>query len=697
MSLTSVSGTERVVTVALAGNPNAGKTSIFNGLTGARRKVANYPGVTVEKREGTYMVDGNRYEVLDLPGTYSLSAFSPEERIAEHELLEGGPDVTVVVCDSTALNRGLVLLAQVMQTGANPVLCLNMTDEAREAGLELDVDAMRSLLGIPVVQTVGRTGEGLDELQRVVNEAAANPINKSRLVLGERMDLAIEAVAGALDGNWDRSASLDWTASRLLQGHDETVRTVESLGDAGRAAVEEARQGRERIEAETGTDIQVFVSERLFGFVDGLLKEVTLKSSRSDARAVSDRVDSILAHRILGLPFFLAVMYGVFWLTFTVGETPMGWIEGVFEVSGSLVSSLWPAGSQSALRSLLVDGIIAGVGGVIVFLPNIILLFLGLAVLEDTGYMARAAFLVDRFMHRFGLHGKSFIPMMTGFGCSIPGIMGTRVLENERDRLTTMLVLPLISCGARLPIWMLLIPAFFAPAWRAPMLWFIYVFGVLLALVLALLLRSTLLKGSDAPFVMELPPYRLPTLRGLVAKMFERSWLYVRKAGTIILGISIVLWVLTSYPKPDVYTIQVEESESARAAEDLRFSFAGRIGTAIEPLIAPLGFDWKLGTAMIGAFAAKEVFVSQMGIVHSLGETDEESVPLRESLSSEYSPLVGLSLMLFLLVSAPCMATIAVTRRESGRWKWALLQLGGLTAVAWLVSLAVYQVGSLVT
>jgi len=692
--------------VALAGNPNAGKTSIFNGLTGARRKVANYPGVTVEKREGVYQVNGTRYEVLDLPGTYSLSAYSPEERIAEHELLHGKPDVTVVVCDSTTLNRGLVLLAQVMQTGANPVLCLNMADEAREAGQDLDVDGLRRLLGIPVVQTVGRTGEGLDDLKRVVSEAVERPVEKARLVLGERMDRAVDAVSGAMREFWDDPGTLDWAATRLLLGHGETLRKVEAVAEKGNIAVGVASRWRDRIEAETGTDIQVFISERWFGYVDGLLKEVTRRQGRADARAVSDRIDSVLAHRLLGLPFFLAVMYGVFWLTFTVGEAPMGWIDSGFEVIGALIASLWPAGSESAVKSLLVDGVIAGVGGVIVFLPNIILLFLGLAVLEDTGYMARAAFLVDRFMRRFGLHGKSFIPMMTGFGCSIPGIMGTRVLENERDRLTTMLVLPLISCGARLPIWMLLIPAFFAPPWRAPVLWFIYVFGVALALVLALLLRSTLLKGDDAPFVMELPPYRLPTLRGLVTKMTERSWLYVRKAGTVILGISIVLWFLTSYPKPGSYRVDEQakaglvdeqEAESARASEDLRHSIAGRIGSAIEPILAPLGFDWKLGTAMIGAFAAKEVFVSQMGIVHSLGETSEESVPLRESLSREYSPLVGLSLMLFLLVSAPCMATIAVTRRESGRWKWALLQLGGLTAVAWMISFSVYQIGSLLT
>ena len=366
----------------------------------------------------------------------------------------------------------------------------------------------------------------------------------------------------------------------------------------------------------------------------------------------------------------------------------------------------------------------AGVGGVIVFLPNIVLLFLGLAFLEDTGYMARAAFLTDRLMHRFGLHGKSFIPMLSGFGCSVPGILATRTLENPRDRLVTMLVLPLMSCGARLTIWMLLIPAFFPPAWRAPMLWFIYAVGIGLALVLALPLRKTLLRGDDAPFVMELPPYRLPTLRSVIIKMTERAGLYLRKAGTTILGISILLWAATSFPKPASYRVDAEiaagrivvvdsptptararstgyvrlgrdEVVRRRAAEDLEYSIAGRVGHGLEPVFRPLGFDWKLLTAMVGAFATKEVFVAQMGIVYSIGDGDKGTEGLRAILARDYGPLVGLSMMLFLLVATPCMSTVVVTRRESGKWRYALLQLGGLTGIAYVLSLVVYQVGRL--
>jgi ferrous iron transport protein B len=704
-TLTTDSKSDQLI-VALAGNPNSGKTTLFNALTGARQKVGNYPGVTVEKRIGGFRLGETRVEVVDLPGTYSLSSFSPEERIAQDEILTGRFDVVVVVVDSTALKRSLVLLAQIMQTGANPVLCLNMADEADRAGQVIDLELMQELLGFPVVRTVGHKGLGVERLTAVIAEAAAHPVAQQRLVLGGRLEAAIAAISEHLEGACDNPAGHSWVASRLLLADAGFISWVQERCAAAEDALQTAARRRERIEKETRQDIQIFLMERYFGFVDGLLREVVRQTPRADARAFSDALDRILVHKYLGLPLFFAVVYAIFWVTFTVGEIPMGWIESGFEFAGRMVSGLWPEGVDSPLRSLIVDGIIAGVGGVVVFLPNILLLFFGLAFLEDTGYMARAAFLMDRIMHRFGLHGKSFVPMMTGFGCSIPGIMATRTLENERDRLTTMLVLPLMSCGARLPIWMLLIPAFFPPLWRAPMLFFIYGFGIVLALFLALLLRKSILQGEEAPFVMELPPYRFPTGRAMVSTMFERGWVYVRKAGTVILGVSILLWCLTAYPKKDHYEVDARiasgavqmdavQLRNARAAEDLQNSVAGRIGSLIEPLIRPLGFDWKMGTAMIGAFAAKEVFVTQMGIVYAVGEADEDSRDLRQQLADAYSPLVGFSLMLFLLIATPCMATIAVTRRESGSWGWALLQLGGLTGVAYLISFTVYQVGSL--
>jgi ferrous iron transport protein B len=577
---------------------------------------------------------------------------------------------------------------------------------------------MEKLLGFPVVETVGHRAQGVDELKRAIARAALRPAGPSRLVLGETMDGALAAIRKLLCGQTKGIFRSDWMATRLLAGDNEYGPLVAAM-PGGEMALKEAERQRVRIEARTGTDISVFVTERYFGFVDGLLREVRTQVSRVDARQLTDRIDAVLVHRLLGLPIFALVMYAIFWLTFKVGEMPMNWIEsGVHFLSGQL-AALWPVGSPSLLRSLLVDGVVGGVGGVLVFLPNIILLFLGLAFLEDTGYMARAAFLTDRIMHRFGLHGKSFIPMLSGFGCSVPGILGTRILENPRDRIVTMMVLPLMSCGARLTIWMLLIPAFFPPAWRAPMLWLIYAVGIGLALVLALVLRKTLLRGEDAPFVMELPPYRLPTLRSILIKMTERASLYLRKAGTTVLAISILLWAATSFPKPTSYHVDAEiasghitvsapgeasdgrtrlseqDVTGRRAAENLEHSVAGRIGHTLEPAFRPLGFDWKILTAMIGAFAAKEIFVAQMGIVYSIADVDKGTESLRAILAHDYSPLVGLSMMLFLLVATPCVATVVVTRKESGKWGYALLQLGGLTAIAYGLSLVVYQVGRL--
>jgi ferrous iron transport protein B len=712
--------------VALAGNPNTGKTSVFNALTRARQKVGNYPGVTVEKRQGRFTFEGVAFEILDLPGTYSLSSYSPEERVAQNELLYGNNDVVVVVADAANLKRSLILLAQVLETGQNPLLCLNMADEAERAGQKLDLGLLEQLLGLPVVTTVAHKGEGADALREAIARAAATPMVASRLVLGDRLQRSLDRVEAALQTTHLAPSTRRWVANRLLVGDDQFVARMRDQGAAGARSLRVARRERDRLESDTGLDAALYVTERYYGFVDGLLREVTIRAARQDARAVSDRIDSVVVHRVLGVPLFLAVMYAIFWLTFTVGEVPMAWLEAGTAWLGEAVSGLWPQGSDSPVRSLLVDGVVGGVGGVVVFLPNIVLLFFGLAILEDTGYMARAAFIVDRVMHIFGLHGRSFIPMVTGFGCSIPGIMATRTMENQRDRLTTMLVLPLMSCGARVPIWLLLVPAFFAPVWRAPVLWSIYVIGIVLALILALVLRRTLLRGEEAPFVMDLPPYRLPTLRAVTTQMVERSWLYLRKAGSVILGISIVMWFITSYPKADRCQVDdrlaagpvvmvaaatpatavpgasvavwraPQRPDQARAARDLQASVAGQLGRGLEPLLRPLGLDWKVGVGLIGAFAAKEVFVAQMGIVYSLGKVDEGSATLRQAIARDYSAASGFALMLFLLIATPCMATIAVTRRESGSWKWAMLQLGGLTAVGYLVALLFYQLARLI-
>jgi ferrous iron transport protein B len=440
-----------------------------------------------------------------------------------------------------------------------------------------------------------------------------------------------------------------------------------------------------------GDTVEMLIADHRYGFISGAYHE-TARATIETRHTNSDRIDEIVLHRVWGVPIFLGLMYLLFWLTFTVGTPPMEWLDALFNWFGHTLAQAWSPSVMPALRDLIINGIIAGVGGVLIFIPNIFLLFMAIAMLEDSGYMARTAFIMDNLMHRIGLHGKSFIPLLTGFGCTVPAIMATRTLESRRDRLTTMFILPLISCGARLPIYALIIPAFFPQPWRAPILWSIYISGILLAILLAKILRKSLLKGDSVPFVMELPPYRMPTLKGLFLHTWEKAWLYIKKAGTVILGISIILWVLTTYPK---ITPDPSLSPAEQRAVQLSSTIAGQIGKAMEPAIKPLGFDWKIGTAMIGAFAAKEVFVAQLGIVYSVGEADENSRPLREKLANTYSPLVGICIMVFMLIATPCVATIAATHRESGSWRWALFQLGGLTALAYVITLIIYQVGSL--
>jgi ferrous iron transport protein B len=682
---------EKSLVVALAGNPNSGKTTLFNALTGSRQHVGNYPGVKVERKEGTCRVGHEEVRVVDLPGTYSLTAYSQEELVARDFLLEEKPDVVVDVVDVSNLERNLYLAVQIMELGVPLVLAFNMSDVARQRGLEFDLKEMARMLGVAIVPTVGSRGEGVEELMKAAL-AAARPSGRplpAEIHYGPDVEQAIGRIAEKLVWRMPDAPARErrWTAVKLLE-NDAVV--MEKAGSADINAAVQAE--RKRLENLLGDSSEMLVADGRYGFISGVCQE-TVRSTVEARHTASDRIDEIVIHRFWGLPIFLGLMYLVFWLTFTVGTPPMDWIESFFGWVGDAVASLWSEGSESLLQSLLVDGVIGGVGGVLVFLPNILLLFLAIAILEDSGYLARAAFIMDRLMHKMGLHGKSFIPMLTGFGCSIPAIMATRTLESRRDRLTTMLVVPLMSCGARLPIYALIIPAFFPEAWRTPMLWIIYVTGIVLAILCAKLLRATLFRGESVPFVMELPPYRLPTAKGIWIHMWDRGGAYVKKAGTVILAISIVLWALTTFPQ--LGDVDETLTEEQRQAEVLAHTVAGRIGHAMEPLIRPMGFDWRIGTAMIGAFAAKEVFVAQMGIVYSVGEADEESEPLREQLRKNYSPLVGLCIMLFMLISAPCMATIAVTKRESNSWGWAMFQLGGLTLLAYGLTVAVYQVGTL--
>ena len=694
-----VQPTKSKLTILLAGNPNSGKTSLFNWMAGAHQHVGNYPGVTVEKKSATFVRDGLALELVDLPGTYSLLAASPEEAIARDEILSGAAGVVIQVLDATNLERNLHLTAQLTEMGVPLVFALNMSDEAEAHGLKFDLELMSALLGGPVVPTNGSNGDGTGALLAAAQLVAAAGVPcTGRVFYGLDAEASIAAVAEQFEG--DDAVSARRRAIALLDGLPEP--------HAPAAAREAAGRETARLEKRGGRPLDVQLAEARYGFALGVAVDVARESSPHVRHARTLRLDSLLLHRVWGLPIFVFLMWGVFNLVFALGEPPMQWIEAGLGWLAERIVAAWPAGAAPLLQSLIVDGIIGGVGGVISFLPNILLLFLAIAFLEDTGYMARAAFLMDRVMHKMGLHGKSFIPMLIGLGCTVPAILATRTLEHKRDRFTTILVAPFVSCGARMTIYALLIPAFFAPQWRGWVLWGIYMSGILVAVLVARLLRGTLFRGESAPFVMELPPYRLPTWRSVGIHMWDRAWMYLQKAGTVILAISILLWALGTFPRRAEFSRDYAAEIAAAAtpaaaaalaaaeqAETLEYTAIGRIGKAIEPAIRPLGFDWRVGTALVGAFAAKEVFVAQMGIVFSLGRVDEGSEGLRQTLREHYVPLQGLAMMLFCLLSAPCVATIAATKRETDSWGWALGMLLGMTAIAWIVTFAVYRLGLL--
>ncbi len=694
------------ITVALAGNPNSGKTSIFNMLTGARQHVGNYPGVTVEKKEGLCKHGDYEITFVDLPGTYSLSAYSIEELVARNFVIDQRPDVVVDVIDSSNIERNLYLATQLIEMNVPLVLAFNMSDIAEQRGLSFDIDQLSRLLKAPIVHTVGNKAKGKDELLEAVREIVERHRERHPHIVhyGDEIEEEIAKV-GLLIAEKEPKLAVKygkrWLALKLIETDSDIAERVES-----RDVLDAAEASTEHLRSIFSDEPEIVIADRRYGFISGACQE-TIKSTVESRHSASDMIDAVVTNRILGLPIFLLLMYLVFFLTFKIGQYPMGWLEWFFEWAGAAIAGLWPVGSESAIKSLLVDGVIGGVGGVIVFLPNILLLFAAIALLEDSGYMARAAFIMDRIMHKIGLHGKSFIPMLIGFGCSIPAIMGTRILENKRNRFTTIMVIPLMSCGARLTIYMLIIPAFFADKvllrtgiftirTQALMLWMIYLIGIVLAVVCAKVLRLTLFKGETTPFVMELPPYRMPTGKSICIHMWHRGWMYLRKAGTIILGIAIILWVAMSYPKPPAESLRGLNAEQRQQAA-LKYSVVGRVGSAMEPAIKPLGFDWKIGTALVGAMAAKEVFVSQLGIVYAVGDVEKGAHSLRRQLQDNYSALTGFCIMLFCLISAPCVATIVMTKQETNSWAWAAFQFLALTAMAYVITLAVFQIGSLIT
>ena len=773
--------------------------------------MGNYPGVTVQKEEGEVIIGGVRALVVDLPGTYSLTPYTEEELVARRYIIEEKPDVMVDVIDANNLERSLYLATQFMELEVPLVLALNMSDEAKNRGFEFDLKKLSELIGVPIVPTVGNKRIGMQELLSQSIDLAQNTRKRERITInyGRDIEAELESLTQLVqeEGKFTGRYNSRWLAIKLLENDREIV---EKIGDEKiRSAAGEASR---RLESLLGERLEIIMAERRYGFISGACQEA-VRITVETRHKISDRIDDIIMSDTFGIPILLLLMYGVFYLTFTLGEGPQRVIEYLFGRLAVLISSFWPVGAHSPLKSLLVNGIIGGVGGVVVFLPNIMFLFLGIALLEDTGYMARAAFIMDRLMHKIGLHGKSFIPLLIGFGCSVPAILATRTLDNRRDRLITMLIIPLMSCGGRFPIYALIIPAFFVSSWQAPVLWMIYVIGVLLAVVSARLLGKTVLRGESVPFVMELPPYRIPTAISVLVHMWDPSRQYLRKAGTVIFGASIILWVIAAFPpkkefeknyaaasleatqafesgldqlaarlslspegremlgvclagrkdeagspwpayesghrqeailiaeflraadgleknrktepaantenlkdgagkglqgseeltKAASYYLEevkypfyesLDQIERLKRNEQLNYSIAGRLGRALDHVLKPLGFDWKISTALIGGMAAKELFVAQMGIIYAVEESEQGKHSLREEIRGDYSPLVGICVILFLLIGTPCVATLAITRKESGSWGWAFLQWGGLTAMAYLVSLIVYQLGS---
>lgn len=780
------------LTVALAGNPNCGKTTVFNNLTGSNQHVGNYPGVTVEKREGTVRSNNTTVRIVDLPGTYSLTAYSEDELVARNFIIQENPDVVANVLDASNLERNLYLTVQLLELGKPMVFILNMVDIAHNRGYVIDDQAFTTLFKTPVIRTVGNRNHGTAELLSACITANKQHISGWQIDYGS-LEPAISQLCEQLTTtNLKQQFPVRWIAIKLLENDAEIIKLVQTTASTDILLL--ANSLRVDCQLTTGQDPELVIAERRYQSIAQLLEQVVIKNVETEVTS-SDKIDRLLTHRLLGLPIFLALMWLLFNLVFTLAEAPQTWLESGFSLLSDWAGMILPAGN---LHSLIVDGIIGGVGGVMSFLPQILLLFLGIALLEGTGYMARAAFLMDRVLRSVGLHGKSFIPMLIGFGCSVPAIMATRTLENSRDRLVTILVTPFMSCSARLPVYTVLISAFFSRETAGTVLFSIYLFGIIVAVIMARLFRSIYFKGSVEPFVMELPPYHLPTLNSIFIQMWERGVLYLKKAGTIILTASIAIWFLTNYPtdvnytknydaliletqsqfetqiqteiisvlttkqlgtqhdfnsllnavtvinqnfadqivdlaagsvelaaaekkyhdqlsqiklaKPHLFSL-VEHYNSLQAAnveqlsmltneqtaEKMVASYAGRIGKTLEPLIQPLGFDWKIGIGLFAGFAAKEVLVSTLATIYSMGTADEGSIELQQALVADpiFNPLVAYTLMIFVLLYTPCLAVIAVIRRETNSWRWPIFSIFYTLIVAWSFSFLVRFIGTL--
>ncbi len=722
------------IRIALAGNPNSGKTTIFNNITGARQKVGNWPGVTVEKKEGSIRKFGYDLEIIDLPGTYSLTPFSIEEIVARDFVLDEHPDVVIDIIDSSNLERSLYLATQIRELDCKVLFALNMMDVARSRGIKIDAEKLSQLLDVPVVFTVGNKNEGVDDLLKKAVELAESdaPIPASRRVkyskdiekcIGNFRQFLVDSAGDRLEYN------PRWVAIKLLE--DDAIlkeRIVRKAGEKAPEILKEAQVHRSHIMNFFDEEPEIIFTDERYGFIAGIVKEV-MATSRRQRVDISRNIDLVLTNRFLGFPIFFFFIWAMFQLTFALGAYPMEWIDSGVAWFSDFAGSVLPDG---ILKELLLDGIVAGVGSVVIFLPNILILFFCIALFEDTGYMSRAAFLMDKIMHLIGLHGKSFIPMLMGFGCNVPAIMATRTLESEKDRILTILITPFMSCSARLPIYIVLAGTFFA-ANAGTVIFAIYLAGIVLSIVTGRLFRSTLLRGMDAPFVMELPPYRVPMLKSVMIHMWDRSKMFLKKMGGIILVGSVVVWTLSSFPRniqcSEDYSARIEaveqafkgraaaadsnenelrrieterklavaEIERARRTEVAEKSYMGNIGKFMEPVFAPLGIDWRGSVALLTGFVAKEIVVSTLGVLYvAEDEGGEEGDILKNALKeSGMTKLSALSMMFFVLLYVPCLATVATIKKETRSWKWTLFSIVYSTVLAWTVAFAVYQGGVL--
>ncbi len=682
---------EKELNVVFVGNPNCGKTSLFNIASGAHERVGNYSGVTVDAKVGEFDFEGYHFNLVDLPGTYSLTAYTPEELYVRKYIIERHPDLIINVIDASNLERNLYLTTQLIDMDVPMIIALNMFDELRDSGNQLDMQQLGTLLGTPIVPTVGRTGEGVKELFKTIIEIDEGKqkifrhIHVNHGVLLEANILKVEELI-RINPEPHHNYSARFLAIKMLE-NDHQVESIIRMLDNSAAILAMRDECQRSILSEIGDDSESAITDAKYGFVQGALKECYRKMHKYK-RMLTKRIDSVVTHQVWGYPIFLLLMYLMFFCTFNVGQYPMDWIDTLVGWLGETVASHM---SDGPLRDLIVDGIIGGVGGVIVFLPNIMILYAFISWMEDSGYMARAAFIMDKIMHRMGLHGKSFIPMIMGFGCNIPAIMATRTIEDRKSRLITMLIVPLMSCSARLPVYIILIGAFF-PHHSALVLLAMYVTGILFSVLMAKLFSKFVIRGESSPFVMELPPYRLPSMKSVSRHTWEKGKQYLKKMGTTILIASIAVWALSYYPR------HAELSKSLQMEQ----SYIGQIGKLAEPVIRPCGLRWKEGVSIVTGIGAKEIVASTMGVLYNddddKGVDDSEADNARLSTiiaNSGLTPLSALAFMVFVLLYFPCLPTCIAIKNESTQWKWACFTALYTTALAWIASTLVYQIGSL--